>query len=189
MANPTSWLVIVLTNWFLGTRIRLRIGEYFRFWGPIHYGGDGPGPGDYRGDILTMVVRNRDFVAKYNPTGVMARAGKDAVRKLLQPYGIPVAKTYLTINRQGEMDSFRDWMSIHNTFAIKPDRGYGGGGVILVEGGGGGGRFDYNKGVVDGPAIEASVRSVFGGGFYYGGDSALLGGILGGGKFFRKIGP
>src|SRR5207245_9074439 len=33
MATPTSWLVIVLTNWFLGTRIRLRIGWYVRIWG------------------------------------------------------------------------------------------------------------------------------------------------------------
>src|SRR2546428_10550100 len=101
-----------------------------------------------------MVVRNRDFVAKYNPTGVMARAGKDAVRKLLQPYGIPVAKTYLTINRQGEMDSFRDWMSIHNTFAIKPDRGYGGGGILMVEGGGGGGGYDTYKSGLDASATE-----------------------------------
>src|SRR2546422_11330778 len=178
MANPTSWLVIVLTNWFVGRRIGLRIGEYFRFWGQIHYGGDGAGPGDYRGDILTMVVRNRVFVAKYNPTGGMARAGEDAVRKLLQPYGIPVAKTYLTINRQGEMDSFRDWMAIHNTFAIKPDRGYGGGGIILGEGGGGGGQYDNNKGVLEGPAKEGHVSSSFGGEIYYGGESARVGGVL-----------
>src|SRR2546422_11392444 len=174
MANPTSWLVIVLTNWFLGTRIRLRIGEYFRFWGPIHYGGDGPGPGDYRGDILTMVVRNRDFVAKYNPTGVMARAGKDAVRKLLQPYGIPVAQTYLTINRQGEMDSFRDWMSIHNTFAIKPDRGYGGGGVILFKKGGWDWRYDIKIVGLEVAAIEAPVRSHFEAEYHDCGESMFL---------------
>src|SRR3989442_9797795 len=108
-----------------------------------------------------MVVRNRDFVAKYNPTVVMARAGKNAVRKLLQPYGIPVAKTYLTINRQGEMDSFRDWMSIHNTFAIKPDRGYGGEGILLVEGGGGDGKYYNNNGGLDAPTIEAHVSSIF----------------------------
>jgi len=189
MANPTSWLVIVLTNWFLGTRIRLRIGEYFRFWGPIHYGGDGPGPGDYRGDILTMVVRNRDFVAKYNPTGVMARAGKDAVRKLLQPYGIPVAKTYLTITRWGEMDSFRDWMSIHNKFAIKPDRGYGGEGILLVKGGGWNGHYDTNMGVLDAPAIESHVRSILDGEFHDGGDSALVEELLAEDSSLRKVAP
>src|SRR5256712_6399111 len=136
-----------------------------------------------------MVVRNRDFVAKYNPTGVMARAGKDAVRKLLQPYGIPVAQTYLTINRQGEMDSFRDWMSIHNTFAIKPDRGYGGEGILLVKGGGWYGSYDTNMGVLDAPAIESHVRSILDGEYHDGGDSALVEELLAEDSSLRKISP
>src|SRR5256712_734074 len=189
MANPTSWVAFVVIYLFLGTRIRLRIGEYFRFWGPIHYGGDGPGPGDYRGDILTMVVRNRDFVAKYNPTGVMARAGKDAVRKLLQPYGIPVAQTYLTINRQGEMDSFRDWMSIHNTFAIKPDRGYGGGGILLLQKGGWDGGYYKNIGVLDVPPLECPFRPPLDGEDHLDGGAWRLGGLVAQDSSLRKIAP
>jgi alpha-L-glutamate ligase-like protein len=189
MANPTTWLVIVLANWFLGTRIRLRIGEYFRFWGPIHYGGDDPGPGDYGADVLTMVVRNRDFVAKYNPMGVMARMGKDEVKKLLQPYGIPIAKTYLAINRWGEIDSFRNWMSIHNAFAVKPNRGYGGEGILLVKGGGWYGNYDTNMGVIDAPAIESHIRSILDGEFHDGGDSALVEELLREDSSLQEIAP
>src|SRR5438445_5242989 len=85
------------------------------------------------------------------------------------------------------MDSFRDWMSIHNTFAIKPDRGYGGEGILLAKGGGWYGSYDTNMGVLDAPAIESHVRSILDGEYHDGGDSAVGEELLAEGSFLRKI--
>src|SRR3989449_8073970 len=87
------------------------------------------------------------------------------------------------------MASFGDWMSIHNTFAIKPDRGYGGEGILLVKGGGCYGHYDTNMGVLDAPAIESHVRSILDGEFHDGGDSVLVEELLAEDSSLRKISP
>src|SRR5256712_272358 len=63
MLNPLTWVLLVLINWFLGTRVRFRLSERFRFGGVSrHTMGDGPIRGDFGDDVLTMNVRNREFV-------------------------------------------------------------------------------------------------------------------------------
>src|SRR3989442_1366696 len=90
MLNPLTWVLLVLINWFLGTRVRFRLSERFRFGGiSRHAMSDGPIRGDFGDDILTMNVRNREFVAKYNPSDTMAKLGKDEAKRILIPLGIP----------------------------------------------------------------------------------------------------
>src|SRR6266852_214910 len=94
MFNPVFWFLLVLLNWLLGTRVRFRLSEVFRFGGVRRYSlVDDPVGGSFASDVLTMTVRNREFVGKYNPPDDMALLTKDNAKALLMPLGVPVATT------------------------------------------------------------------------------------------------
>ncbi len=155
MFNPVSWFFLVVLNWFLGTRVRFRLSERFRFGGVRRYFlGDSPVEGDFGDDVLTMTVRNREFVGKYNPPGLLARLGKDEVKAILLPLGVPVARTYLVLRERADLDNFKAWLKDHDKFALKPSSSYGGEGILLVKG-----RtretYDTNVGQMNAAAIEA----------------------------------
>ncbi len=174
MSNPLSWLVLVLTNWFLGTKVRIRLGEKFRFWGPIHYRGEDPGPGDFSDDLLTMIVRNREFVDKYNSSSLMGHLSKDKVKDLLLPLGVPMPKTHLKAGKREDLATFSLWLAGHDKFALKPATGYGGEGILLATGGGRYGEYDTNLGVLDAGEIEDHALSIIDGEFHDGREDVAL---------------
>lgn len=137
MFNPVSWVLLVLLNWFFGTRVRFRLSERFRFGGVKHYFlGDRPVQGDFAGDVLTMIVRNREFVSKYNPAALMAALSKDSVKALLSALGIPMATTFMILHERADLSRFKEWLrtSGRDRFALKPSSSYGGEGILLVNG-------------------------------------------------------
>jgi alpha-L-glutamate ligase-like protein len=175
IVNPVTWFLLVLANWFLGTRLRLRISERFRFWGPIHYGGGGTEPGDFGEGILTMVVRNRDYVAKYNSPSLMARLGKDETKKLIVVKGIPVPKTFLVAKDREGVNNFKAWLANHNKFVLKPASGYGGEGILLVKSRGPEGYYETNSGPMRIKDIKAHALSIVEGEFHdRQGDAAIV---------------
>ncbi len=175
MLNPVSWPLLVLLNWLLGTQVRFRLGERFRFGGVRRYTlGDSPVAGDYGGDVLTMVVRNREFIARYNPPGVMAHLGKDEVKALLQPQGIPMARTFLVLKERGNLVALRAWLSANDHFALKPASGFGGEGILLARGRGPDGLLDTNMGSLAPSAIEAHALAILEGEFHGGQKDAAL---------------
>ncbi len=174
MLNPLSWFGLVLLNLFLGTKMRLRLSERFRFGGVRHYNlGDGPEPGDFGDDVLTMVVRNREFVAKYNPPSLIALLGKHEVKALLLPQGIPMARTHLVIRQRADMPAFTAWLAGHDQFALKPASGYGGEGILLVKDRLDGG-YDTNKGRMDSKAVETHALGIIEGEFNGGEQDAAV---------------
>jgi alpha-L-glutamate ligase-like protein len=135
MFNPVFWFLLIFLNWLLGTRVRFRFSERFRFGGVRHYSlGDGPVQGDFANDVLTMTVRNREYVGKYNPPGLMAQLTKDTVKAVLLPLGVPMAATYMVLHERADLASFKEWLKQHYSFALKPSSSYGGEGILLVTG-------------------------------------------------------
>lgn len=128
--NPLLWTGIVLLNWFLGTRVRFRISERFRFRGMAASNDDV----DMGGSILTMTRRNRDYVDRYNPPGLLAALDKARVKSLLVPEGIPMPQTYLFVRGRKDLPQAEDLLDRLKTFAIKPASSYGGEGILLVRG-------------------------------------------------------
>ena len=175
MFNPVSWFFLVLLNWILGTRVRFRLSERFRFGGVRRYFlGDDPVQGDFAPDILTMNVRNREFVGKYNPPDVMALLTKDAAKALLLPVGVPVASAYMVLHERGDLEKFNAWLGQHDKFALKPGSGYGGEGILLVKGKKGE-LYDTNFGPMTAPQIETHAFSIVEGQFHGGQkDSAIV---------------
>src|SRR5712692_10172526 len=168
MLNPLTWVLLVLMNWFLGTRVRFRLSERFRFGGVSAYTiGDGPIRGDFGDDVLTMNVRNREFVAKYNPPEVLGRLTKDEAKRILIPLGIPMAKSYGILRTREDLGSFRKWMETHDRFVLKPASGHGGEGILLVRWRGKD-AFDTSAGPLTAKEIEDHALAILAGD--YGGD-------------------
>ncbi len=168
MLNPLTWVLLVLINWFLGTRVRFRLSERFRFGGVSGYAlGDGPIRGDFGDDVLTMNVRNREFLAKYNPPATMARLGKDEAKRILIPLGVPMAKTYGILRSHADVAAMCPWMATHDRFVLKPASGHGGEGILLVLGKDGD-AYDTSMGPLTEPQVEAHGLAILAG--EYGGD-------------------
>ena len=168
MLTPLTWPALVLINWFLGTRVRFRLLERFRFGGVSRYAlGDGPIRGDFADDVLTMNVRNREFVAKYNPAEVLAKLSKDEAKRILIPLGIPMANTYGILRTRADVAALRTWMPEHPRFVLKPASGHGGEGILLVRWKGEG-MYDTSLGPLTAGGIEAHALAILAGD--YGGD-------------------
>ena len=190
MLNPLTWPLLVLINWFLGTRIRFRFLERFRFGGVSRHAlGDGPIRGDFGDDVLTMSVRNREFVAKYNPPAAMAKLSKDEAKRILIPLGIPMAKTYGILRTREDVVALGTWMESHQRFVLKPASGHGGEGILLVRWKG---RdvYDTSLGPLTARQIEAHALSILAGD--YGGDhrdAAVLEELLERHEDLRELSP
>jgi alpha-L-glutamate ligase-like protein len=168
MFNPVFWFLLVFLNWLLGTRVRFRLSERFRFGGVRRYFlADNAVQGDFGDDVLTMTVRNREFVGKYNPPGLLALLTKDAVKGLLLPLGVPMAATYLILRERSDLGKFKEWMKGHDTFALKPSSSYGGEGILLVTGKQGD-MFRTNMGSMSASQIETLAFSILEGQFHGG---------------------
>lgn len=82
--------------------------------------------------ILGMNARNLDYVRRYN----RARGRRLADQKLkckvaLRKNNLPVSKLLAKISTSEELEHF-NWQSLPETFALKPNRGFGGEGIIVV---------------------------------------------------------
>ena len=175
MFNPVFWFLLVLLNWLLGTRVRFRLSERFRFGGVRRYSlGDEPAVGNFASDVLTMTVRNREFVGKYNAPDVMSLLTKDNAKALLMPLGVPVASTYMVLRERTDLEKFKTWLADHDTFALKPSSAYGGEGIMLVKGRHGE-MYDTNFGLMTKSQIETHAFSIIEGQFHAGEkDSAIV---------------
>ncbi len=128
--NPLLWTLLVLANWFLGTRVRFRLSERYRFRGAK----PGEDDTDLGGNVLTMNRRNREYVDRYNPPALLASLDKARAKEILVPEGIPMPRTYLVVRGRQDLDRAADLIARLSAFAVKPGSSYGGEGILLVRG-------------------------------------------------------
>jgi len=84
--------------------------------------------------VLGMNARNLDFIRPYN----LKRAKEIADNKLLcksvlKKNGVFVSELIAKIKTVQELEAF-DWQTLPSSFALKPNRGFGGEGIIVVYG-------------------------------------------------------
>ncbi len=168
MLNPLTWPLLVSLNWFLGTHVRFRLSERFRFLGIRRWSlADVPIQGNFQNDVLTITVRNRDYVGRYNPPDLMTRLGKEEAKALLVAQGIPVSRSYLLLREQQDVAQLTTWLQTNQRFALKPGSGYGGEGILLVKGIENG-AFQTNKGPMNASRIAAHAAAIIDGEFHGG---------------------
>ncbi len=136
MNTPETWLIILAVNLLVGLKARTRVSELFRF--KSFFRRRGNTPGDYGdGKPLTMDVRNRDYIEKYNPRHVFPRINKIGLKEIFREHNIPHASTLLMLREKPQLQEFAEFLKQGDTstgFVIKPANGYGGKGILLVEG-------------------------------------------------------
>ena len=84
--------------------------------------------------LLGMNARNLNYIRPYNRKKAKKLADdKILSKRMLKKGGIPVPKLLAKIRTAEELENF-DWSSLPSSFALKPNRGYGGGGIMVVYG-------------------------------------------------------
>ncbi len=84
--------------------------------------------------ILGMNARNLHYIRPYNKKRAKRIADEKLLSKRILKKGkIPVPKLIAKIRSVEELNKF-DWSSLPSSFALKPNRGYGGGGILVVYG-------------------------------------------------------
>jgi alpha-L-glutamate ligase-like protein len=86
-------------------------------------------------EILTLNVRNKDFIKKYNKHHDLIHLTKLETKARLIPVNIPMPMTYLIISNYNDILGFHDFlaMSQRQDFVIKPNRGHVGKGILIIK--------------------------------------------------------
>jgi len=84
--------------------------------------------------VLGMNARNLDFIRPYNPKRAKEIADNKLLCKtVLKKNGVIVSGLIAKIKTVEELEAF-DWQTLPASFALKPNRGFGGEGIIVVYG-------------------------------------------------------
>jgi alpha-L-glutamate ligase-like protein len=127
MFNPETWWVILLVNLYIGVSVKFRLSEYLRFKPVLKKGYD-------KHDVLSLPVRNRKIIEKYNPRRLFPKIEKAEVKKTLEKNNIPSARTIAMVENRTEINSLDKVLSKLKDFVIKPSKSYGGEGIIVITG-------------------------------------------------------
>lgn len=84
--------------------------------------------------VLGMNARNLDYIRPYNRKKAKQLADNKLLSKrVLRKGGIPVPRLIAKISTLEALENF-DWTILPDSFALKPNRGFGGGGILVVYG-------------------------------------------------------
>lgn len=85
--------------------------------------------------ILTLNIRNKDFIMKYNKKHDRLHLTKQETKNRLVPANIPMPFTYMLISSDENIPHFHDFLATthHPDFVIKPDRGHIGKGILVIK--------------------------------------------------------
>lgn len=82
--------------------------------------------------LLGMNARNLDYVRPLNRKKAMRIADdKLLCKRILRKHGLAVPKLLGKVVSHEELEVF-DWSKLPSSFALKPNRGFGGGGILVV---------------------------------------------------------
>lgn len=158
--TPESWVALVAVNIFLGASTDIRLTEYTRFRVLKRALGS-----DNAKDVLTMRVRNRDYISRYNPRTLMALYDKGRMKQSFHGLDIPTPETFLIVDGETDLDDLRALLEERDKFAIKPIDGMGGKDVLVVNGReADSGQFRTNRGLLTADEIVAHARNICVGG-------------------------
>ncbi len=123
LVEPFTWVAFILLNVLFGVRTRFRLSEYHRFrWlNP-------------KSDVLTMPVRNREFIEKYNPREVLPYTEKAVMRERLASAGVAVPRNLFLAQERKDLSDCGQLISKLERFVVKPSQGFGGEGILIVKG-------------------------------------------------------
>ena len=188
IAEPMSWPLLVLLNWSLGTRVKMRLSDRLRFR-PLRRIEDVLLQGGVSATVLTITQRNRDYVDRYNPAEVMGSLNKARAKALLMAEGIPVPENHALISNKLGMDEAVEVFLRTPAFVVKPASGYGGEGILVVRRRQGK-LFVTSQGLLGLDDLVSHLRSVLEGDYNFEkGDEVLVEALLTPHEFVKPFAP
>ncbi|EMA29665.1 sugar-transfer associated ATP-grasp domain-containing protein [Haloarcula japonica] len=158
--TPELWVALVGVNILLGASTNIRLAEYTRFRVLKR-----ALEADNKTDVLTMRVRNRDYVSRYNPLPLMGLYNKSRMKQFLHGLNIPTPETFLIVETESDLEEFRALLKKRDRFVVKPIDGMGGRDVLVVRGReGDDGEFRTNRGNLTADEITSHTRKICVGG-------------------------
>jgi len=130
--TPEVWVLPVALNILIGAKVRVRFSELLRF---RKLAKSNPNGGSYS-QVLTVNLRNRDYIEKYNPKKFYPKISKLGVKETLKKTGIPVPKTLATIENLSELKNLEKIlanMPNDEGFVVKPNNSFGGRGILVIK--------------------------------------------------------
>ncbi|MEW6035847.1 MAG: sugar-transfer associated ATP-grasp domain-containing protein [Candidatus Micrarchaeota archaeon] len=124
--NPEMWAILIGFNILLATKWRFRLLEYLRFDWVLRK--------QPPSDVLSMNVRNREYIEEYNPRHLFPGLEKAEMKKAMHGLGISTPETYLILSEKRQLGRLRELLTGRDKFVIKPNVSYGGEGIIVVTG-------------------------------------------------------
>lgn len=181
--NPESWTLLVLVNWILGTRVKTRLIDRFRFR-PVRaavLANAAPG-------YLTINVRNRDFISRYNPSSVFPHVTKRRLKERLVPAGVPMPETLLVLRSREDLPGFERFLETRRAFVMKPVASLGGEGIVIVARRNGD-AFETNQGSLRAADLAAHAERILDGEFGAGPVQVLVEELVAQHPALAKISP
>lgn len=160
LENPELWVVLAGVNVALGAKTSTRFGEYLRFRTLRRsLAADDPS------EVLTMRVRNREFISRYNPASLLGSYDKVGMKQRFHGLDIPTPETLLVVEDETDLAALRDLVATRDLFVIKPVDGSGGDRILVVHGRDApDGTFTTNRGQLTADEVVSHARDICVGG-------------------------
>ncbi len=157
--NPETWILVLLVMVYLG-RTRRHVQKEKKRFQRIYKKGEEP---------LTLLVRNRDYIARYNHSVLFPIINKFDMKEQFDKWHVPTAELHAVVADEDALPELMERLLNEDKFikgfVIKPARSFGGKGIVVVER-----RTDDGYFVIDGEryhpqAIETHIRRILQGEF------------------------
>ena len=157
--NPETWLLFFGVLIFLG-RSRAHTWIDRRRFHRLFDTGHTP---------LSLLSRNRDYIAKYNQKLLFPIIDKFNLKDQFDKWHVPTAQLYAVLSRENDIDPFIERTfqeeEFANGFVIKPSNSFGGRGIVVVKGITDNGTFLIGSEQYHGKALIDHIRKIMQGEF------------------------
>ncbi len=126
--NPETWIILAGSLFFFGKTRSYTFFDKKRFKKLFQR----------NKDPLTILVRNRNYIAKYNDSVLFPLINKFSMKEQFEKWDVPTANLLGIISSEDELQEFLQRLTTEpifkKGFAIKPANSFGGKGILVIDG-------------------------------------------------------
>ena len=124
--NPEVWAAMLLFIIYFGRSNKYTLTDWKRFRRLFKR----------KQDPLSLLIRNRDYIAKYNATVLFPIINKYNMKDQFEKWRVPTPETLAVISEESQIPGLANRLLeeplFENGFVIKPSQSFGGRGIVVV---------------------------------------------------------
>ncbi|MFW9780397.1 MAG: sugar-transfer associated ATP-grasp domain-containing protein [Candidatus Heimdallarchaeota archaeon] len=155
--NPETWILILAIYFYLGRSQKYTYMDKLRFKQLF----------SIKDDPLTLLIRNRDYIARYNAKILFPLINKFDMKERFEKWQVPTPELYAVIESEKDVNFLMNRLctedQFSNGFVLKPSKSFGGKGIFVITE-----RTLDKMFIIDGKkwhpeTLEAEIRKILGG--------------------------